>query len=80
MNEEIKNTVESREFKASTNLQFGQAIFVRNKDHTTKQELEVEGPNYFIRYLGDRKDTIIYYQPRTRRYLVANISNVKLYR
>ena len=79
MNQEIKETIESREYKSLTNLQFGQAIFVKQREKSTKQDLEVEGPCTFLRYLDEhRRDVIVYYSPRTRRYRITPICNVKL--
>ena len=47
--------------------------------HTnTKLQLETEGPCYFVEYTDDRKDNIIFYNPRTKNFTRANISNVKL--
>lgn len=45
----------------------------------TKLRLGVEGICYFIRYTNlNRKDTIVYYNPSSKRFLKANISNVKM--
>ena len=44
----------------------------------TKLHHEVEGPCYFEKYTSNRKDIIVYYNPRSRYFLKANISNVKV--
>ena len=46
---------------------------------STKVSFDTEGIYYFIEYNDNkRRDNIMYYNPWTRKYLRANISNIKV--
>ena len=55
-------------------------FFVRKMLQNSNLGLKVHATlSSFIEYPDiDRRDTILYYNPRTKRFLRANISNVKL--
>ena len=62
MDKEIIETVEKREIRKITNLEYGQPIFVRTQN-STKLNFEVSGVFYFMKYLSEKKDAILYYNP-----------------
>ena len=78
MDTEIRKTVEARTVMGITNLQLGDPIYVRKADRTTHTELEVDGINYFVKYGSQTREYIVYFNPRSKRFSYANISNVKL--
>ena len=77
MDREIKKTIDKRRKRTPKHLDHEDLIVLKDEAHNALQ-IDAKGPMVFIEYTDRDHNAIRYFDPRTRLYGRASVTNVKL--